>query len=225
MKMLRRVLFGFIVRLGILLESARSKIAAASLPDFANKPKRLVVDLPRRINNPKRIHFGDDVKLGPNSVLNARTEYPGEWMRDPEGDHVSQEFDPAIWIGHRVTATSALQVTAFKEIVIEDDVMFAANVYISDGLHSTASAHCPYKFQGIWRVAAIRIGRGCWIGQNVVFMPGVTLGEFCVVGANSVVTSDLPAKSIAVGNPARVIKRWSSVRERWVTNTEDDATE
>ncbi|WP_367115075.1 hypothetical protein [Thiocapsa sp.] len=61
----------------------------------------------------------------------------------------------------------------------------------------------------------IRIGLGSWIGQNVVIMPGVSIGTCTIVGANSVVTRNLPSRAIAVGAPARVVKLWSDEREEW----------
>lgn len=204
-----------LVALGVLLHQLEHQIGAASLPKFANRPKALVIQLPRRIQNPDRITVGDGVKLGPNSVLSANIVYPGGWLRNPEGHHVTQKFNPKIVIGNRVTATSSLQVVALKEIVIEDDVMFAANVFICDGVHSTRSGDKPYKYQGMIRITPIRIGRGCWIGQNVVILPGITIGPLAVIGANSVVTHDIPAQAVAFGNPARVIKYWDAIKGRW----------
>ena len=58
----------------------------------------------------------------------------------------------------------------------------------------------PYKGDTV-------IGNDVWIGQNVTFLPGVNVGDGCIIGANSVVASDIPPYSIVVGNPARVIKR------------------
>jgi acetyltransferase-like isoleucine patch superfamily enzyme len=173
------------------------------------------MQLPRSIVNPAAIRLGSDVKLGPGSVLKANTRFPGGWMRHPQGEHVSQTFEPSITIGDRVTATGSLQVVAFDEIVIEDDVMFAANVFVSDGAHGTTTGETPYKFQGITGIAPIRIGRGSWIGQNAVIMPGVSIGELAVIGANSVVTKDIPARSVAVGAPARVVRRWDLTSQRW----------
>jgi acetyltransferase-like isoleucine patch superfamily enzyme len=219
---LKRVILKLVVKLGVLLERSGRQIGEASLPAFANRPKGFVMQLPRRIHNPERITLGDDVKLGPNSVLSANSEYPGGWMHHPEGRHVTQQFDSRIVIGHRVTATSALQVVALKEIVIEDDVMFASNNFICDGLHAYHHANEPYKYQGMTRIAPIRIGRGSWIGQNVIVMPGVTIGELAIVGANSVVTRDVPARCIAVGNPARVVKRWDEAAQRWQAVTDDE---
>lgn len=187
----------------------------AALPRFATPAEGFVMQPPRTIAHPERIHLGRDVKLGPDSVLKANVRYPGSWLRHPDGAHVEQAFDPVIRIGDRVTATAALQVVAFTSVTIEDDVLFAANVFVADGTHAMTRGDVPYKYQGIGPVAPVRIGRGSWIGQNVVIMPGTEIGELCVVGANSVVTKSLPARSVAVGAPARVVKCWSDEDGAW----------
>ncbi len=52
----------------------------------------------------------------------------------------------------------------------------------------------------------VNIGKDCWIGGGAIILPGVTIGDRCVIGAGSVVTKDIPADSLAVGNPAKIIK-------------------
>ena len=187
----------------------------SDLPAFANAPKNLRIALPRRIHGAACFEFGDDVSLGPGSFLNAQTHYPTEAMQHPRRPAPVQHFQPKISIGHRVTATAALTIAAMKSVVIEDDVMFAANVMVSDGMHGFQHANEPYKFQPMWRIAPVVIGRGSWIGQNVVVMPGVTIGALCIVGANSVVTRSIPPHCIAFGNPAKVVKRWDETVQRW----------
>lgn len=59
----------------------------------------------------------------------------------------------------------------------------------------------------------VTVGKGVWVGANSVILPGVTIGDDCVIGAGSVVTKDIPAGSIAVGSPARVIKSKAEGRE------------
>mgnify|MGYP001085670339 CR=1 FL=1 len=59
-------------------------------------------------------------------------------------------------------------------------------------------------------------GRNCWIGAGAVILPGVTIGDNTVIGAGSIVTKDIPAYSVAVGNPARVIKRYDPENKTWV---------
>ena len=212
---LARMIKRLLVRLGVVLNRLDGEIARASLPQFATNPKSLTIQHPSRFNNPDRIHLGDDVKIGPNSVLSANTQYPGGWLHHPKGQHVSQQFTPTLEIGDRVTATGALQIYALDRITIEDDVMFATNVFICDGLHGYETADVPYKYQGMTRIAPIRIGYGSWIGQNVVIMPGVTIGRLAIVGANSVVTKAIPAQCIAMGTPARIVKRWSDEQATW----------
>lgn len=184
-------------------------------PAFASVGEGFFMAQPAVVENAERISVGSGVKLGPNSVLRASTEYPRNWLKSPDGRHVAQTFEPRLTIGDRVTATAALQVVAYDSVVIEDDVLFAGNVYISDGSHATGRGDVPYKYQGLDPVAPVRVGRGSWIGQNVVITPGVDIGELCVVGAGSVVTRSLPPSSVAAGAPAKVIKRWNSETGAW----------
>lgn len=188
-----------------------------TLPQFANNPRNLTIELPRTICVPERITIGDDVWLGPGSLLCPMVRFPSPplWPRS-QPMKFEQRFEPIIVIGNRVTATAGLTLGAHSRITIEDDVMLAANVHMTDGFHGFEHADEPYKYQPIFRIAPIVIKRGCWIGQNVVILPGVTIGELSIIGANSVVTDDIPARSIAVGSPARVIKSWDDSAGRWV---------
>jgi len=128
------------------------------------------------------------------------------------GDHAFVESGATI--GDRVTIKNGVMV--WNGVTIEDDVLFAANVFIADGTHGMARGDVAYKYQGIERVAPVHIERGAWIGQNVMLMPGVRIGAFAVVGANSVVRDDVPGSCVAVGTPARVIRRWDAGTERWL---------
>ena len=204
------------VRLGVLLYRLRTPIDQATLPQFGNRPKNLKIDLPRNISGAERIFIGDDVSLGPGSFLIAVTRYPSPKMASPEFPLEGQTFEPTLRIGYRVTATANLQVFAQQSVTIEDDVMFASNVFLNDGSHGYQTATVPYKYQPIFRIAPIVVGRGSWIGQNVVIMPGVTIGEHAIIGANSVVTASVPPRCIAAGSPARVLKLWDERQERWV---------
>jgi acetyltransferase-like isoleucine patch superfamily enzyme len=216
-KNLGRSLVRFLgIKLGVIIYDLRGAIARKTLPGFANEPKNLFIDFPRRFANPDRITIGDDVSLGPGAFLFAITHYPTASMRYQKGDQPFQQFEPRIVIGNRVTATADLQVAAVKEIVIEDDVMFASNIHINDSLHGYGNADQPYKYQPLTQIAPIRIRYGCWIGQNTVILPGVTIGEMTIIGANSLVNCDIPARCIAVGSPAKIVKRWNEKDQQWV---------
>ena len=202
--------------LGARLDAVEDAVAAATLPRFATAAPGLVIKRPRELSHPERISLGRDVKLGPNCVLKVQTRYPGGWLRHPEGAHVEQTFEASIVIGDRVTATSGLQVTAFERVTIEDDVLFAANVFVADGTHAMTRGDVAYKFQGIDRIAPVHVERGAWIGQNAMLMPGVRVGAYAVIGANSVVRDDVPSGCVAVGTPARIVRRWDPAAERWL---------
>jgi acetyltransferase-like isoleucine patch superfamily enzyme len=217
-RLAKKLIRYLMIKLGIGIYEFRDVIARETLPRFANEPRNLIIELPRRIRNPQRIFLGDDISFGPGSLLLATTQYPGSSMRSPEKKQPIQNFNPKIIIGDRVTSTADLQIAAVDEIIIEEDVMFASNVHINDSLHGYDNATEAYKFQKLFRVAPILIKKGCWIGQNVVILPGVTIGKFSIVGSNSVVTNSLPDQCIALGNPAKVIKRWDDSSQKWLSS-------
>lgn len=217
--MSQRLIRKLAIKLGILIHQVRHVVASETLPQFGNKPRNLNIELPRRIVNPARIFLGDNVRLGPGSLLMAVTEFPFPSMRHPEKEQSTRTFDSKITIGHNVSATAGLQLCAYNKIEIEDDVMFASYINITDGFHGYERGDEPYKYQDIFKIAPIVIKRGSWIGQNVVILPGVTIGQFVIIGANSVVNKDIPDRCIAVGSPAQVIKKWDEMTQEWVSIT------
>lgn len=222
--MARKLIRKLATKIGVLLYEVRGNIARETLPVFGNNPKNLRIDLPRRILNPGKMFLGDDVWLGPDSFLIALWRYPASPMQHPDEVLPTQQFTPKIVIGNRVTSTGGLQIAATREVVVEDDVLFSSNIYITDNMHGYETANKAYKYQPINKVAPVFIGRGSWIGQNVVILPGVTIGQNVIVGANSVVTRSIPPRSIAVGAPARVIKSWDETNQSWTTKTPPSAT-
>jgi len=92
-------------------------------------------------------------------------------------------------------------------IEIADDVLIGAgvNIYVSNHCFNDTSK--SIFFQGHSGIHPVRLERGCWVGANTTILPGVIIGENSVVGANSLVTKSVPAFHVAVGNPAKVIKR------------------
>ena len=101
---------------------------------------------------------------------------------------------------------SLRSISAVARVELEDGVAIARGCYISDHSHGFDDPEAFIRDQPLERVAPVLIRRGAWLGQNVVVMPGVTIGRGSVVGANSVVRSDVPDRSIVAGTPARVIR-------------------
>lgn len=216
----RRGMRRLMTELAVSMLEAQTAVATKTLPQFANQPKDLKIDLPRRIINPECISFGDHVWLGPGCFITAVKHYPSPSLRHPDRPIDVQNFTPRIRIGARVTSSGNLIIGAARQIDIGDDVLFAFNVTILDNLHGFAHPYEAYKYQALERIAPVEVSRGCWIGQNAVILPSVKIGEMSIIGANSVVTRSIPARSIAVGAPARVIKQWDEKLGRWRASEE-----
>lgn len=169
-------------------DAAFSWLASTGFESFGARSRIL---LPFRVGNADRIAIGSDVLIG-----------PGSWLIVPRLDHRG----PAIRIGDRVRMNET-SISAIESVVIEDGVALARGVYISDHTHGFDLPDVFIRDQPLQRVAPVRICRGAWLGQNVVVMPGVTIGAGAVVGANSVVREDVPPRCVVAGAPARVIRQ------------------
>jgi acetyltransferase-like isoleucine patch superfamily enzyme len=164
---------------------------------FARFGKKAVLTLPIRLSGEQRIDIGDQVFVG-----------SGAWLQAiDDGENAST----AIWLGHGTSIAGTCVISAVRSVKIEEYVLLARNVYISDHMHKYSETSVPILEQGVEKIGPVLIKRGAWIGQNVVVCPGVTIGRGAVVGANSLVNRDVPDFSVAVGSPARVVKRFYPV--------------
>ena len=102
-------------------------------------------------------------------------------------------------IGNGVTVMNGALMMAAGGITIEDKVMIAANVQL------ISNNHDPY-IREILTCKPILIKYGAWVGAGATILPGVTVGKYAIIGANSVVNKDIPDYAVAVGSPAKVIK-------------------
>lgn len=105
-------------------------------------------------------------------------------------------------------------IAAVRKVVIGKHVLTANNVYISDNIHEYENIKLPVMKQPILFKSEVSIGDGTWIGENACII-GANIGKNCVIGANAVVTKNIPDFSVAVGNPARVIKQYNREISRW----------
>ncbi|MDT4916489.1 MAG: hypothetical protein QOI15_2642 [Pseudonocardiales bacterium] len=108
-------------------------------------------------------------------------------------------------IGDKCVLGRGVSVNCYLDVEIGASGLFADDIYVSDFDHKFADLTVPIKDQGIAK-ARVRIEPDVWVGTKSTITRGVVVGQGAVVGANAVVTRDLPAYSISVGVPARVIR-------------------
>jgi acetyltransferase-like isoleucine patch superfamily enzyme len=170
-----------------------------------------VVATPSYLLNPDRLFVGRDTYVHPYCRLEVITANPH--LDGP----ALPPTDARIEIGDRVVINSFSHLGAMARIVLEDDVGIASGVCIEDHhyLYEGASLDRPLKKQP-FRVAEVVIESGAMIGEHAVILPGVRIGKNSWVGANAVVTEDVPPYSIVAGVPARVIRRMDPASGEWL---------
>ena len=114
------------------------------------------------------------------------------------------DYGKQIRVGKRFFANFCLTVLDEALVTFGDDCFVGPNVSIYTACHSTNPVERNTSQE--W-AKPVTIGNNVWIGGSVTILAGVTIGDNCTIGAGSVVTRDIPANSVAVGNPARVVKR------------------
>jgi acetyltransferase-like isoleucine patch superfamily enzyme len=154
------------------------------------------------------------------------------WLRGSLSMNIGERV--TIWQGARLTAVnyspertiisigdgtsihSNVHISAAKRVDVGRGVLIAANCYITDHDHDWLDPDDPPRFNARLLVTPTSIGDHAWIGEKVAVLRGVTIGAGCVIGAHSVVTRDIPAYSVAVGSPARVVRRWDPEVKAWM---------
>ncbi|OCG75765.1 hypothetical protein A7J15_01585 [Microbacterium sediminis] len=175
-------------------QRARDRVfSALAAPGFAAFGRGSRVLLPTRLSGAQHMSVGRGVLIG-----------AGSWLIVPE-----QRLPGPNIVLHDRVRMNGTAISAVGLVEIGEAVGIARGCYISDHSHGFADPDRPIRDQPVDRVAPVRIERGAWLGQNVVVLPGVTIGRGSVIGANSVVRADIPPRSVAVGAPARVVRELS----------------
>lgn len=155
---------------------------------------------PLKINGKRCMYIGDNVTVEYKTWLAAVSPQQGKIAR--------LEIGTGTTIGH------FNHIYATESIKIGRNVLTADRVYISDNLHSYQDITTPILKQPIKQIAHVEIGDGSWLGEGVCVI-GAKIGKGCVIGANAVVTKDIPDYSVAVGIPAKIIKRYNHQTKQW----------
>jgi acetyltransferase-like isoleucine patch superfamily enzyme len=159
---------------------------------YASFGSHSVIEPPLRVSGESRIAIGSNVFVG-----------AGCWLQVLDG----VDSDVAISIGDGTNIAGGCVLSAALSITLGRRVLIARNVYVADHVHAFQDPRRAVLDQGVNRVAPVTIADGAWLGENVVVGPGVRIGTGAVVGANAVVLEDVPDHAVAVGAPARVVRR------------------
>ena len=151
---------------------------------------------PNTIFNEEYISIGSETLIGPGVSLSAGM-VPGQKCLT----------NPVVKIGDRCLIGKGSGIVGHFDITIGNDVWTGHHVYITDQNHGYEDVDRPISQQSQPERPVV-IGDGSWLGYGAVVLPGVTIGKHVVIGANSVVTHDIPDYSVAVGSPAQVIKSY-----------------
>lgn len=161
---------------------------------------------PSQIVSPLRINGSRNIFIGKHVFIQYKTWLAAEPLTG--GKKCQLVIEDGCTIGH------FNHIYATKSIVLHKNILTADKVYISDNMHGYEDINIPIIKQPIVQNKTIEIGEGSWLGENVCVL-GAHIGKHCVIGANSVVTHDVPDYSVAVGAPAKVIKRYNTDTNQW----------
>jgi len=150
-----------------------------------------------RVNNPANISIGNHVRIDRLSRLSS---YEGGKIMIEDGCYIGQFFS----------------IMAGGDVVIMKNTLIASYVAVVSENHSMdPEAGVKYGNQPLIKQDVV-IGENCWIGEKTVILPGVTIGEWSIIGACSVVSKSVPPYSIVAGNPAKIIKKYDFNAKQWI---------
>lgn len=166
-----------------------------------------IIRFPISIRGKKFIDFGESLTTGMRCRFDCFSK--------------NQQKKKTLIFGKNVQLNDNVHIVSMERVTIEDNVLMASNIFISDnshgyykGDHQDSSPFIP-PINRDYYTAPIKIEKNVWIGEGVMIMPGVTIGEGSIIGAHAVVTRNIPKNSIAVGSPAIVIKEYNETSGRW----------
>ena len=172
---------------------------------FKTFEKKSLILAPLSLDGVGNIHIGKHVIVQEQTWLAAVPLT----QEEANGDRTCE-----LHIGDESVIGHFNHIYATQSIIIEDHVLTADRVYIADNQHTYTSITKSIIQQPITQLHTVRIGQGSWLGENVCVI-GANIGKHCVIGANSVVTKDIPDYSVAVGAPAKVVKQYNATTNQW----------
>ena len=170
---------------------------------FGSWGRLAIIKFPAKIMGRKYVFVGDHVFIAERSFISM-----------VEADS-SLRAAPKLVIGDRTRIGFDLHISCMGNVTIESDVMISGRVFIGDCEHGYKDITKPIVNQPMEHKGDVLIRSESFIGVNACVMPGITIGKHAVIGASAVVTKSVPDYCIAVGNPAKVIAKYSEESEKW----------
>lgn len=174
---------------------------------YHNFGKGSVIYRPLKVTGRKHIYIGDGVSFDKGLRMEAITWKDG------------QDFHPHIYIGNNTHAEQHCQIFSAMFLHIGNNVVISSDVYITDVEHDYKDINKRILEQCLKPGKTI-IGDYSFLGTGVKIIKPVIIGEHVVVGANSVITKDIPSYSVVVGNPAKIIKKYNFTTKKWENTKE-----
>jgi lipopolysaccharide O-acetyltransferase len=160
--------------------------------------------------------------IGLSNIQIGENFYAGKdlWL-EAVRSHDKLIYNPRIIIKENVAFNDSVHIAATNYVEIGNNVLMASKIYISDHNHGSyqgedqSNPETPPNLRPVSCDKRVVIEDNVWLGEFVAVLPGVTIGRGCIIGSNSVVSKSLPPFSIAVGSPARIVKRYNFDRRKW----------
>jgi acetyltransferase-like isoleucine patch superfamily enzyme len=165
--------------------------------EFRNMGKSSVIQRHMHLIGGKYISIGTNTGIGVRAVLTAWDKYK------------SNTFEPTIIIGNNVSIGDDCHITAINRIEIGNNVLTGKKITITDNSHGKSNLESILlspSDRTLHSAGPVIIEDGVWIGDKVTILPNVRIGKSSIIGANSVVTKNIPSNCVAAGIPAKVIK-------------------
>ena len=178
-------------------------------------PRNIILSLRYGISPSKHVYFGKNVRI----VNPQYVDMGGQVFIDDDVELCVKQtmpgVTPKLLIGNRVHFGKMNRIGCDNKIVIEDDVLFAPHVHISDRNHGFEDIHTPISRQKVTSKGPVVIGAETWLGFGCQVMSGVKIGRHCVIAAGAVVVKDVPDYCVVGGNPARILKQFNQTTNKW----------
>ena len=175
---------------------------------FIIKRKHVLIEDGAYIKRPYHIEGGEFIHIGQNVSISAYSKLSCFNKYD------DKEYNPIIEIKKNVFANSFLTILSADKLIIGENTYLGSYVSIINENHGIIPGKECFGLQPLTSEPVV-IGNNCWIGNHVTILPGVTIGDWAIIGAGSVVTNSIPSFCIAVGVPAKVIKKWDEKSQIW----------